>query len=95
MLAFGLALLPLIPLPLVGAVKSQKFVAPAGGPTQQSPNYAGPSNGSLPLQAVVPGKGGSCDGGQARQVPARLLVEPVRLARLAWPGLASMSRCSA
>lgn len=52
MLALALALLPLI-----AARKTQTFVAPGGGPTQQSDKYTGASNGSLPLQGVVPGKG--------------------------------------
>jgi hypothetical protein len=53
MLALTLALIPLI-----AAKKAQTFVAPGNGPTEQSPNYTGASNGSLPLQGVVPGKGG-------------------------------------
>lgn len=44
-------------LPLIAAVKVQQFAAPGAGPTAQSGNYTGASNGSLPLQGVVPGKG--------------------------------------
>ncbi|WOO85657.1 putative acid phosphatase [Vanrija pseudolonga] len=49
------ALLALLPA-LAGAVTVQKFVAPGPGPLQQSPTYAGYTNGSLPIQKVVPGK---------------------------------------
>lgn len=63
MLALTLALLPLI-----AARKSQTFAPPGNGPLEQSGNYTGASNGSLPLQGVVPGKGES--------PPARIATDP-------------------
>jgi len=51
-------MLPLLALlPLVAAVETQQFKAPAECPTCQSDNYTGKSNGSLPVQPIVPGKG--------------------------------------
>jgi hypothetical protein len=55
MVAGLVALLPLLGTAL--AVNTQMFKAPADCPTCVSSSYAGASNGSLPLQPIVPGHG--------------------------------------
>ncbi|KIJ40541.1 hypothetical protein M422DRAFT_49092 [Sphaerobolus stellatus SS14] len=43
-------------LPLVFAAQAPVFVPPGPGPTEQSDNYVGKSNGSLPVEFPVPGR---------------------------------------
>lgn len=48
--------LSLLSLPIVFAAQAPTFVPPGPSPTEQSPNYVGRSNGSLPFEFPVPGK---------------------------------------
>lgn len=37
-------------------VKAPAFIPPGPGPTEQSPNYVGASNGSLHHEPIIPGR---------------------------------------